>query len=250
MAGYKLLIALLWLSIPLSGLFMLRSDHSRYLQDSRAQAGSCWQLAEHLNEYTTLMGVMAGEVAGIEDIEARREWQGRWRGLMRERNNSAAAIGNPDLHYFPSTSNVLAQAQIWLKEQEAGIERAVRAKDEYIKLWRGLEELSSLIADLEGKAGYYKRMGAEGIYLLLEEELARHEERLLQRLRSGRRLSSEAESNLEQADRLMRDILRELSHLRDKITADEEKTYRQELELRFAQFDIRSEMKQLLNAVQ
>ena len=89
-------------------------------------------------------------------------------------------------------------------------------------------------------------MGADGVYLYLMEGLARLEADYDRRRRERNRRTNEIINHLERADRIQRDIFRELGDVVDMMLADEQITYQQQLRARLENFNLRSELQRLL----
>lgn len=225
---------------------MLRADYDRYQESLVAQRADCLTRANYLRTHTAALARSATRVTYIDDTDSRIEWERTWRDRVRQKDREAQQLRLDEPTHYPKTDLALLALEAQLSEVQAAIEDAARYRDMHNKAGSGLLELAQDIAHAEGVARYYKRIGAEGIYLLIMEDLAMLESRYKDRLRERKRLSDDMNYSLARADRLDRDIRRELDHLDDHLQADEQRTYRQELKDRFGQFNLREELKGLL----
>jgi hypothetical protein len=236
---YRLVILLIWVSVPLSGWFMLRHDYELYKAACFAQREDSLKRSHLLSLYTRLMGAKANRVRYLNNVDDRREWEQDWRGLLRQRDNEGSALRPITPAYFPQTDQILLELEKDLSEQGDNIEQAVRSRGAIFQTEDGLQSLADDIRYQQGRAEFYRRRGAQGIYLLLEEGLAQLEDRYQRLIGERNRLVRETEEALAEADKLQRNIERELTHLNSALNQDEQRTYYEELVERYQQFDLR-----------
>jgi hypothetical protein len=133
-----------------------------------------------------------------------------------------------------------------LADEQSQIEDAARRRDAYLKAGSGLVDLAREIDRARGTAQFYQRIGAQGIYLLLMEDLAQLEDQYDRQLSERNRLAQAGLYGLDQA-RLDRDeIMTSLDSIQDALAADEQGTYTQALQARWQKFNLREELKHLV----
>jgi hypothetical protein len=243
---YRVLIVLVWLTVPVAALWLLRSDYERYQLESQRQLEYCRARSDHLLYFTNMMGKQAEEIRRMYQPEDRPKWEREWRDLEAQENQAAVRLGTVSLNLLPLSEQVLSHAQSELIAMKSHIETAAQRKDAFNKAGSGLDDVQERIFGLQGQAEWYRRVGALGIYLELQEAIARYEETLDRQLSARRQLDMEAGKALAEADNLQRSIQRELGHLPDKITEDRKQTYREQLARRMRSFDPRRELRELI----
>jgi YesN/AraC family two-component response regulator len=242
----KAIVILAWLSVPVGGSIMLRSSYHEYITESKAQREDCLARAAVLSNYVSQSGHLANQVPLIESVDERHEWERSWSAMLRQRSIESQGLRAAEPMHYPSTDDELLEAERLFKDQMDEVKDAVWKRDAYIKSASGMFELGQQIANTKLTANYYKRIGAEGIYLRIQEDLARLEDTYSKRHRERYRLDREMSDLLTAADRKRRDVLRILRHLETQIAADERMTYKNRLRKHAGDFQLRQELEQLV----
>jgi len=237
---------LAWLSVPVCGSIMLRDSYADYLAESRIQRKDCLDRAALLGNYIAQSGQLADQVLQLDSLEQRREWERNWAAMQRQLAIDSRDLRSQEPLHYPATDGDLVEAEDLLKEQMEKVKEAQWKRDAYIKSANGMFELAQQITNTKLTAAYYKRIGAEGIYLRIQEDLAQLEETYNQRSRDRNRLNREVSDMLTSADRMRRDIKRTLNHLSDKLAEDERLTFRSRLHKHLQEFQLRREFERLI----
>jgi hypothetical protein len=241
--GYKILITLLWLSVPAFTVYLARTDHDRYIVECARQRADCETRADVAGRYTSLFNQQAGTLLQTEAVMDYQAWDFTWNALQRQYEVEQGLLRTITPTHYPRTDTKLIVLEGLLASQQEQIALAATRHQQYIKAERGLMDLSDTISEVEAAAEYYERIHAEGIYLLLMEDLAKLEDRFSQLMQNRRQLHTEASGALRQADEDSRGILREMKHLPDELTQDEQTTYLEALWLRLERFDPWAELR-------
>jgi hypothetical protein len=244
--GYKLLIVLIWLAVPVAGYFLARQDYDNYLSASRIQRADCEARVEVLRRYSRLMSMRASQIPGIVDADTRAAWQQQWNIVRRSMEDEQRGLRQDDPIHFPQTDAQLLALEQQLTSQEGAIERAARERDAYIKAGGGLEELAIELERAYGVAEYYRSIGAIGIYQLIRDDIRNWESDYERRLRERNQRARATDDALQEAGRLRDDIQRGVGGINDYLDADQQLTYQAELQVRLARFDLRAALEELI----
>jgi hypothetical protein len=242
----KALIVLVWLCVPLTGYLLLRQDWQRYDAATRVQRADCLGRSEYLRRYSVELWRQAELVVSIEDTETRVTWQRAMQITEAEMEREGQGLRPVAPTYYPSTDATLLELDKLLTDEQAQIEDAMRRRDAYIKAGGGLLDLARDIDRARSTAQFYQRIGAQGIYLLLMEDLAQLEAQHDKRLSERNRLAQAGIDALDQARKDKDEILRRLDGLKDALAADEQGTYTQALLTRWQKFNLREEIKHIV----
>ncbi len=231
------LITLMWVTIPVVTAYFARADYQRYNLEGVQQLADCQARADVLGRYTGLYGRQANTIQQVENEFDLLQWDLNLRNLEREHQAARRVLRLVPPTHYPHTDTELGVLEDQLDEQLEQITLAGTRQDQYLRAEDGLLSMSQAVAEIESAANYYKRIGAEGIYLLLMEDLAKLEDRFRQLQQHRRQLNSETASALREADSINRDIQRELKHLQDELAQDEQTSYTESLLIRFQHFN-------------
>jgi hypothetical protein len=237
---------LAWLSVPVGGSIMLRDSYQDYLVESEAQRQDCLERAAVLSNYAAQSGHLATQVPLIDSVDERHDWERSWAAMKRQLEIESRDLRTAEPVHYPATDRELLEAEELLREQMDSVKEAVWKRDAYIKSASGMFELGQQIANTKLTASYYKRIGAEGIYFRIQEDLAQLEDTYNKRNRERNRVDRDMSNLLTAADRKRRDVLRILRHLDDQIDADERQTFRNKLRHHAAEFQLRRELSRLI----
>jgi hypothetical protein len=235
--GYKLLITLMWLAVPAATAYLARADYQRYTAEGAVQRADCEARADVLGRYTGLYARQAATVQQASDSFILEQWERELRDLERQHDVERRLLRSATPTHYPHTDAQLGLLEEQLADQLEQTTLAGTRQDQYLRAEDGLLAMSQAVAEVEAAAYYYERIGAEGIYLMLMEDLAKLEDRFRQLQQHRRQLNTECESALRDADALSRGIQRELKRLPDKLSQDEQTTYTEALYLRFERFN-------------
>ncbi|GEM_PF-2592793 len=244
--GYKLLIALIWLAVPVTGYFLARQDYEGYLTSSRIQRVDCEARVEVLRRYSRLMSMRASQIPGIVDAGTRSAWQQQWNIVQRGMEDEQRGLRLSEPIHYPQTDAQLLTLEQQLTSQESAIERAARERDAYIKAGGGLEELAIELERARGVAEYYRSIGAFGIYQLIRDDIRSWEQDYERRLMERNARARATESALDEATQLRDTIQRGVSGIDTYLDADQQLTYQAELQARLARFDLRAALEELI----
>lgn len=247
MAGYKVFILVIWLTVPVVGSYLMRADYEKYHAASRIQRADCEARATALRRYTSLLASSSVRIETIEDVESRVAWQQQWNELTREIESVASGLRTSVPQYYPQTDEQLMWMEQWLSEQQEAIEDAARERDAYNKADGGVMELAREADRARSVADYYHSIGARGIYELIMDDVNQLEKEYRKRLRERQQLSRDVEQMQAEAEQLRIDILSSFAKLDASFKADEQRSYRLELSQRFQEFNLLGELNALLN---
>ena len=231
------LITAMWLTIPAATAYLARADYERYSVEGALQRADCESRADVLGRYTGLYARQAASIQQVDDDLAFQQWERELRDTERQYGIDRRLLRPFTPTHYPHTDATLGALEGQLDEQLEQINLAGTRQDQYLRAEDGLIAMSQAVAEVEAAAYYYERIGAEGIYLMLMEDLAKLEDRSRQLQRHRSQLNTECSTALREADTLSRGIQRELKHLPDKLSQDEQTTYLEALYLRFERFN-------------
>jgi hypothetical protein len=240
------MLLVIWLSVPLAGLLLLRQDRHSYYETSQLQRKDCLARVELLRRYTFDIHSHASTIDGILDTQTRRQWRRQWQDLLDRLQRERQLHRQTAPTHYPRTDAKLQELEQLLTKQQAGIENAALKRDMYIKSTGGIYDLAQDISRARGIAEYYRRIGAQSIYLVIMDDLAVLEDEFQQREDEMNRLSSEVHDAQIQAQLDHLKLIEQLDALPKLMTEDESLTYEQELARRFRSFNLREELRQLV----
>lgn len=241
--AYKLLIMLVWLAIPLTGYYLARADYQRYQVESAAQLADCQARADVAARYAVLLQQQGARILQVDSADDMREWEIAWRELERTLASEQKPLRPATPTHFPRTDAQLNEAEQLLNEQIDLIETARGRRGQYNRAQDTLSEMAATVAEVEAAAQYYRRIGAEGVYRLLMDDLDVLEDRFRQQQRYRQQLSRECNDALASAEEASRNAQRIIKHLDDQLSADEQTTYAEALRLRLKNFDPWAELR-------
>jgi len=241
-------IAVIWLSVPVSGFCLLRIDRDRFRNELSAQRAACMTRADILKRYTVYVQRQAGKVSQVDDDETHYAWRREWREVQDKLEQERGALSGATYTYYPASDKLLGGLEASLASQRRAVEEAELVRSEGNRMSEGFAALVRHLYDVQLAAEYWRQQGAEDIYLYIQEELAKTEAIYNSRRRDYDNLSSQVRTQLATAIRLNRDIEREVYKLPDTLAADEMYTYREDLSARLARFNLSGALKRLLGA--
>jgi hypothetical protein len=240
---YKLLITLTWLAVPLAGYYLARADYRRYQAESAVQLADCQARADVAARYAVLLQQQGARILQVDSADDMREWEIAWRELERALASGQKPLRPATPTHFPRTDAQLNEAEQLLETQMDLIETAQVRRGQYNRAQDTLSGMADTVAEVEAAAQYYKRIGAEGVYLLLMDDLAVLEDRFRQQQRYRQQLSRECSDALADAEDASRTAQRIIKHLDDQLAADEQTTYAEALRMRLKGFDPWAELR-------
>jgi hypothetical protein len=244
--GYKLLIVLIWLCVPASAWLLVRHDHLVFDEQSKAQRRDCDARADLLRRYTVALAQQGRLIDYIADPESRTQWQQRWRAQTDSLDREQQRLRQSVPTHYPATDYALGEMDRMLAEQRDLLEEAAMRRDMYNKSSAGILQLAQQLSDAQRTADYYRSIGAQGIYLLIMEDLAVVEEQFHRRETELNRMAGEVNNALGTAALRRDEILAKLDELPQILAEDEKLTYRENLLQRIRQFSLRVQLQRLL----
>jgi len=232
--------------VPVVCYCLLQNGYRRYQQEAQQQRANCEARADWLHRYADQQLQLANGIYAIDDVDQRLSWERQWHDLIHHRDQERLSFGDEELLHYPTADRLLVELENSLNEQQHEIEEALRKRDNYNKLGNGLSDLAQEIERIRSQAYYYQRIGADGVYLYMMEGLARLEADYDRRRRERNRRTSEVTNHLDRADRIQRDIRRELGDFADLLLVDEQITYHEHLQARLEDFSLRTELERLV----
>lgn len=225
---------------------MLQEDRERFETTSRLQRADCSGRMELLRRYSMEMQRQAELIPQLEDPQSRQQWQRQWQDTLRlmERERQQLRL-QPPTHY-PTTDAKLQELEALLEHQQENTADAALKRDMFNKSTGGIYDLAQQIAYTRGIAEYYRRIGAQSIYLVIMDDLAILEDQYQRRISEINRLAAAVEAALVQARADTKQMLAQLDTVAERMAADEQLTYEQQLSQRFHAFDCREELRKLL----
>jgi len=245
---WKAFIAVIWLSVPLSGIYLLHADRDRFRNELSAQRAACMTRADILKRYTVYIQRQAGKVSQVDDDETHYAWRREWQDLQDKLEQERGVFSGATYAYYPASDKLLSGLEASLASQRQAVEEAEMVRNEGNRMSEGFADLVQYLENERMAAEYWRQQGAEDIYLYYQEELAKSEAIYNSRHRDYDDLSSQVRTQLAIAIRLNRDIERDVYELPDTIAADEMYTYREDLSARLARFNLSGALKRLLGA--
>lgn len=242
---FKALIVTIWLGVPLAASVLVRSSYQVYQGQCTIQRQDCLDRSAFLNTYSSAYDRLAGQVGRITNQESHRTWVRDYRELEQMETNSALSLRPQEPVHYPQTDLELGVLEGNLRDLRTNVKQAAYYRLDYYNAGERLNSLLAMEFDLERTIFYYKQIGMEGIYLQLQEELAKVEDELQSIRRQRRRYLEWVEQALTDSKEAHRAIQRSLNHLQSKLDEDEQQTFRQELHQRFAEFSLIQEIKAL-----
>jgi hypothetical protein len=244
--SWKIAILLVWAALPLSAWLMLRADYQRYQAEGQLQLERSEAWEAHLWDYVRQAAILGREVDGFDTQYQRNSWEGRWRQLERQRIADEQTLGLLQFDHYPATETVLRESAALCQQQRRGYQDASRAQDSYIAASESLDLILEDIRQLEGVARYWQYQGRFGVYLQLQDELARRESIYHERRSARNNLYAQVRDNLKLALESGKQAELALSGIDDQRQADASRTYKQHLAARYRAFDLRRALRELL----
>lgn len=244
---WKLVILLLWLSIPAGGYVLFRADYARYQRDCEAQRQECLTRGDIIARYSTYFERQARQIPAVDDRYSRFDWEREWERLQSALAQEYKGLRAVPPGYFPRSDAALIAAEQALKEQQQSAEQAAKQRRYAQDIRQGLAELEQSIYEVRAAAEYYRRAGSDTIYIYLQEELAQREDVYYARMREHDMFLDNSATALAKASRLGRDAQRATALLAEELKLDAARTYREELRQRFVKFDLGQQLGLLLS---
>lgn len=243
---YKVFIAVVWLMLPLSVLLMLQRDQQRWHDEGQLQRQLTEDWESHFGDYIRMADIQGRLVADFDDPYDRVRWEQDWRSIENLRSNEEQQLGPISFSHYPRTQDALEKVSGLAREQRRAIDEAARLKDSYLGAAEALFRLQQEMDQLEDAVRWWRFQQQIGIYLNLQDHLAKLESAYRQRRSARNELNRSIGRALREADDSQRQALGELSRLAAARDEDESMTYRQHLRLRFEDFDFKAEWAALI----
>lgn len=245
--GFKLLIALLWLSIPLCCLLWLRQDMERFASDSASQRSKAASISAELSRHAA---AAARELRRSRQLQTERElleWRRNWQYLRRQADFALLPFDQQMLLYCPATGGLLLEQQEALSELLNSVESTARLLEQQLRAEELLREMSESQRIIKLYSRQYQLMpGGRGIYLNLQDELAKQETHYASQLRERNRLQQLGREQTSSAEQLERRIQSALTRSSTLLAEDSKQTYWADLQARWNRFDPREELSTLV----
>lgn len=245
--GFKVFIVLLWLSVPCAGALLLRADMQRYERVSAGQRAVVQQRSAELSRRAAALARQARNLRHLRSADELRRWRQEWLGLTRAIERDLPALEAPTLAYCPAAGGMLLDQQAALADIQQQTESAVRDQEYLLRSEQVLLEM----AEEQSLLGWYSRQyqympGGRGIYLNLQDELAKQETRYQQQSRERSRLQDAIWTQLTAAEQAERQLQEALERTPELLAIDAQQTYEGEMQARWERFDLREELTLLL----
>jgi hypothetical protein len=208
---------------------------------------NCEAQRKHLEEFSSLYQVASGSVFAIDTGAELMVWRRGWDSAVELEELEKLQLAGQRTTYYPHTTAKLQEVSEMLKQQRSATEEAARLREQYIESADSLSAIAERIDRARATAEYYRRLGAQAIYLLIMEDLAILEARYKDHRHSRQQTMSDSQQQLQLADSLNREIVRELNRLDNVISQDSKTSYSQMLIQRFQSFDLRQELDLLIS---
>jgi hypothetical protein len=243
---WKLCIVLIWLALPISAGLMLREDRARYEAEGQRQleASKAWEV--HLRDFERQSLRLGKQIERFSSRSDRDAWERQWQDIERQRVADEQSLGVLKYSHYPATEASLNRAVDLYTSQRRAYQNAARAQDNYIAATESLDLILEDIRDLEAVARYWQFQGRFGVYLNLQDELARRESIYHERRGARTSLAAKVRDLLKVADEAHRLAEEELLSLDDKRQADSTQTYQQHLLARYRGFNLKREFQELI----
>ena len=246
MGVYRLLIVLIWLSVPIAAYFFVQSDRERFNIQSLEQRADCLDREEAIRRYSRLMSLRSVQVHNITNADTRADWRSRFAQITREMENELVVLrGETPVHY-PGTDLLLLELEQRLKKQQESIEEAARNRNAYVAAGRDIEDQARNIQVGRDTANYYRSIGAFSIADLIDEDVDIQERQFNKQVQERNRRAELVQESLDRADGQYEAILRELDRIDACLAEDEKLTYQTDLQRRFDEFNLRAELERLM----
>ncbi len=243
---YKALIVLIWLAVPVAGSLLVQNSYQQYLIACSIQRQDCRDRGDFLSSYADTYSKLASQADRIADQAGHRSWIQDFQAVEQRELSAAGVLRQQEPIHFPTADVELGGLETQLREMKSSAKEAGYYRLDYINAGKRQENLLAAKLDLEKTSYYYKQIGMEGIYLQLQEDLARVEDDVRAIRKQRRRYYDMVGDSLSDAKSSHKLIQQGLGNLQDKIDSDEDQTYRQELHLRLMEFNLLKELKTIV----
>lgn len=244
--GFKVFIALVWLTLPLSVVLMLHSDRQRYELEGQLQAAQTQSWEAHLGDYLRQAEIEGRRVGEFDSRRDHDSWALDWREMERQRIADEQRLPRLNFSHYPQTQAALEKVQGLSGEQRKSIQSAARLRQSYVDASEALWQLQHDMDRVEDLSRYWEFQQQMGIYLNLQDYLAQMESAYRQRRSARNQLMRQTADELRHADEARREALGELQRLPACRDEDEHMTYREHLAERYRSFDLKQELLALI----
>jgi hypothetical protein len=244
--GFKLFIVLVWLTVPAALGLLLQADREHYAADSAAQRSACLERIDLLKRHTTLLSGQAARLAEVEDQSRLQTWRITWSSLKGQYARDLPPLRLQELSHYPATALALDDQAAALQELQDTVDTAGRNREYYLRGAEAMNQVAEEIDYLNYQAQRYRMYGAEGVYFLLQDRLAQAEARFQHQQHEQQRLQDAVHNGLSQARHQAAQIQSALDLADGEIAQDEKVTYVDAMRQRFAAFDLKSALSELL----
>jgi len=239
---FKAIIILAWLAVPVAGSLFMRASYANYIESCDDQRQNCELRAWHVDQYSRELNQMAAPVLEITSREEHARWLDRFKEVSDRQAAAEAKLDAGPPAYYQATDRLLLSQEVRLQDQFDALQDAALARLDYLRSMDRLGRLYEIESDLKANAYYYKRVGMQGIYLQIQENLAVVEDEIRARRDQRANLQREYGELLDEAADHYRNIQRGLDQVGDKISEDESQTFRGRLVNHVLEFSLRKEI--------
>lgn len=245
--AFKVFIVLLWLSVPVCGTLLVRADVQRFDAQSAAQRELAAQYSAELSRHSAAVMREARRISRQQGERGMLQWRRDWQVLRRGIERDIAAFDNAPLGYCPATSGMLLEQRATLSRLMDKAESGARDQEYLLRS----EQLLSQMAEEQNMLRWYSRQyqqmpGGRGIYLNLQDELAKQETRYQSQHRERSRLRQAVSEQLAAAEQDERVLQAALSRSSILLAQDASQTYLEDMRERWQRFDLKDEIAALL----
>lgn len=237
--AFKLFISLLWLSVPLVLWQWMLEDRERFASESRDQARSCMQRRAAISAAAAGLLRQGRQLEYCRDRQALQRWNSVFSSEQRETQRAAAGFDRAALNLWPQSAEFLEKQLDTLDGLSRALAAAARDQEYYLRSEETLAQLEDDLEQIEMQSRYYRNMpGGRGIFLLLQEELAKLEGRLHQQHRETLRLRNAVRDAVLAAGTQEVALQAELNGLMQLMARDGDQSYASNLKRRLRHFDL------------
>jgi hypothetical protein len=247
---FKVLIVLLWAIVPLAAALLIRSDIQRFEGQSESQRTLAAGISAELSRHAAAVVREARRINRHGYSTSLLQWRREWQHLRRNIEASITKLESADLGYCPATSSMLQEQQATLKRLIENVESCARDQEYLQRSEAVLEQAIQEQRLLRFYSRQYQHMpGGRGIYLNLQEELAKQETRFQVQQRERNRLQQAVQEQLSEIEQTERALQSALSRCTFLLAQDASQTYLDDIRDRWERFSLRDELTRRLAAL-
>jgi hypothetical protein len=244
--GFKVFIVLVWLAVPAALACMLRADRAAYEAEGAAQRDRCLRRIDALKSNAALLEAQAASLQGVDDAPALQTWRLLWSSLERDYKQDIQPLPAAQTSHYPSTAAMLGKQDDELQDMQATVDSAERDREFYLRGEDALTDLSQQIDYLNWQSERYRLMGAEGVYLQLQDMLAQAETHYQQQQHEQDRLRDAVANGLSKGQHEAAEVQSALGLADMQLAQDERATYVDAMRQRWQAFDLKRTLSEQL----